>query len=98
MTVPTPTVRANVGTLEMSLSKNRALASMVSFANVFTRVLDINDEPGSLKAIWPSLPIPVKQEIITFFKEVKWLHKSLIIRCFSNKEPLSTLPSNPVTF
>lgn len=60
ITVPTPTVRAIVGTLVMSLSKNRALATMVSFAKDLTRVLETNDEPGSLNAIWPSLPIPVK--------------------------------------
>ena len=68
MTVPTPTVRAIVGTLARSLSKNRALATMVSFARVLTRVRDTNDEPGSLNAIWPSLPIPVM-----FFKTRLWL-------------------------
>lgn len=51
MTVPTPTVRAIVGTLERSPSKNLALANMVSIANVFTLVLDTRLEPGSLKAI-----------------------------------------------
>lgn len=49
--MPTPTVRAIVGTLVMSLSKNRALATMVSFAKDLTRVLETNDEPGSLNAI-----------------------------------------------
>ena len=62
ITVATPTVKAIVGTFEMSSSKNRALARIVSFAKVLTRVLDTSDEPGSLKAIWPSLPIPVKQQ------------------------------------
>ena len=60
ITVATPTVRAMVGTLLMSLSKKRALATMVSFARVFTLVLDFSDDPGSLNAIWPSSPIPVK--------------------------------------
>lgn len=60
MTVPTPTVSAMVGTFERSPSKNRALAMMVSFARVFTRVLDTRLEPGSLKAMWPSGPIPDK--------------------------------------
>lgn len=58
MTVPTPTVKAMVGTLERSPSKNLALASMVSMAKVFTRVLDTRLDPGSLKAMWPSGPIP----------------------------------------
>lgn len=51
MTVPTPTVKAMVGTLERSPSKNLALASMVSMAKVFTRVLDTKLDPGSLKAM-----------------------------------------------
>ena len=58
MTVPTPTVRAMVGTFERSPSKNRALAMIVSFARVFTLVLETKLEPGSLKAMWPSGPIP----------------------------------------
>lgn len=58
MTVPTPTVKAMVGTLERSPSKNLALARMVSMARVFTRVLDTKLDPGSLKAMWPSGPIP----------------------------------------
>lgn len=58
MTVPTPTVSAMVGTFERSPSKNRALAMMVSFASVFTLVLDTRLEPGSLNAMWPSGPIP----------------------------------------
>ena len=65
----TPTVRANVGTLVKSLSKNLALATMVSFAKVLTRVLETSDEPGSLNAIWPSLPIPVKQHKILLGKQ-----------------------------
>lgn len=51
ITVPTPTVSARLGTLSMSLSKNLAFASNVSRAKVFTRVLDANDDPGSLNAI-----------------------------------------------
>lgn len=51
MTVPTPTVRAMVGTLERLLPKKRALATMVSFARVFTLVLETRLEPGSLNAM-----------------------------------------------
>lgn len=58
MTVPTPTVRAMVGTLDRSLPKKRALATMVSLAKVFTLVLDTRLEPGSLNAMCPSGPIP----------------------------------------
>lgn len=58
MTVPTPTVRAMVGTFERSPSKNRALAMIVSFARVLSLVLEAKLEPGSLKAMWPSGPIP----------------------------------------
>lgn len=58
ITVPTPTVRACFGTLDMSLSKKRALAVMVSWFRVLTRVRDTKLEPGSLKAICPSGPIP----------------------------------------
>ena len=35
-----------------------ALAMMVSWARVLTRVLDTRELPGSLKAMWPSGPIP----------------------------------------
>ncbi|MPC19799.1 hypothetical protein E2C01_012728 [Portunus trituberculatus] len=45
MTVPTPTVRACLGTLDMSLSKKRALAVMVSWFKVLTRVRDTKLEP-----------------------------------------------------
>ena len=58
MTVPTPTVRDCLGTWSMSLSKKRALAVMVSWLSVFTRVLDTSEDPGSLNAMWPSGPIP----------------------------------------
>lgn len=60
MTVPTPTVSAIVGTLEISPSKYLALAMIVSFARVFTLVLETRLEPGSLKATWPSGPIPIR--------------------------------------
>lgn len=62
MTVPTPTVNACLGTLEMSFPKNLAFASNVSWAKVLTRVRDANEEPGSLKAIWPSGPIPIYKD------------------------------------
>lgn len=61
ITVPTPTVKACLGTLLMSCPKNLAFASKVSWARVFTLVLETNDEPGSLKAICPSGPIPINQ-------------------------------------
>lgn len=51
ITVATPTVRAIFGTLDMSSSKNRAFAKIVSLANVLTRVRDTSDDPGSLNAI-----------------------------------------------
>lgn len=44
-----------------SPSKNRALARMVSMASVFTRVLDTRLEPGSLKAMCPSGPMPAQE-------------------------------------
>ena len=58
-TVPTPTVKAIVGTLFTSPPKNLAFAMIVSLARVFTRVRDTSEDPGSLKAICPSGPIPV---------------------------------------
>lgn len=57
-TVCTPTVSAIFGTFETSLLKNLELARMVSSASVLTRVLDASDDPGSLKAMWPSGPTP----------------------------------------
>lgn len=51
ITVPTPTVRAMVGTLDRSPSKKRALARMVSIAKVLTLVRDTRLDPGSLKAM-----------------------------------------------
>lgn len=62
ITVPTPTVKACLGTLLISFPKNRAFASSVSCANVLTRVRDTRDDPGSLNAICPSGPIPINNE------------------------------------
>jgi len=45
ITVPTPTVNADVGTFVISLPKKRALAMIVSCANVFTRVRDTKLDP-----------------------------------------------------
>ena len=61
MTVPTPTVSAAVGTLLTSPPKNFALARIVSTANDLMRVRETSDDPGSLKAMWPSGPIPTQQ-------------------------------------
>jgi hypothetical protein len=49
ITVPTPTVNADVGTFVISLSKKRAFAMIVSCANVFTRVRDTKLEPKYYK-------------------------------------------------
>jgi len=62
--VPTPTVRAVAGTLLMSLSKKRELAIFVSVVSVLMRVRDESEDPGSLKAICPSGPIPPKNRSI----------------------------------
>jgi len=51
MTVPTPTVHAIFGTLLISLSKNRELATTVSIANILTLVRDTREDPGSLNAM-----------------------------------------------
>lgn len=51
MTVPTPTVSAVLGTLEMSPPKKRALALMVSTARDLILVRDTREEPGSLNAM-----------------------------------------------
>ena len=61
MTVPTPTVRADLGTLVTSPPKNLALASMVSTANDLILVRDTREEPGSLNAMCPSGPMPESQ-------------------------------------
>ena len=49
--VAIPTVKAVVGTLDMSLSKKREFACIVLSVNVFIRVLDAHEENGSLNAI-----------------------------------------------
>lgn len=64
-TYATPTVSASLGTLDTSPSKNLAFAIIVSYANVFTLVLDVNDDPGSLNAMCPSGPIPKLQHKYT---------------------------------
>ena len=60
MTVPTPTVNAVVGTLDTSPPKNLALALIVSTARDLILVRETREEPGSLKAICPSGPMPKK--------------------------------------
>jgi hypothetical protein len=51
ITHATPTVKASFGTLDTSPPKNLAFAIIVSYANVLTLVLDVNEDPGSLNAI-----------------------------------------------
>lgn len=48
---------------------------MVSFASVFTLVLETRLEPGSLKAMWPSGPIPDRTEraVGNLLSLQKWL-------------------------
>lgn len=46
MIVPTPTVRAVLGTRWVSPPKKRELAIIVSWVSVFTRVRDVNEDPG----------------------------------------------------
>ncbi len=50
--------------LLISPPKNRALATIVSYASVLIRVRLCKEEPGSLKAMWPSGPIPPKNKSI----------------------------------
>ena len=38
--------------------KKRALSARVCSVSVLTRVREASEEPGSLKATWPSLPMP----------------------------------------
>ena len=52
-----PIVTALVGTSEISLN-NLELSLIVCSVNSATWVKESNGVPGSLKAIWPSLPIP----------------------------------------
>ena len=51
MTVPTPTVKEDFGTLLTSPPKNLAFASMVSTARDLIRVRETSEEPGSLNAM-----------------------------------------------
>ena len=60
-TVWTPTVRAILGTCIRSWSKNLLLARTVSYARVLALVRDAKLEPGSLKAMWPSSPMPARK-------------------------------------
>lgn len=64
ITVPTPTVSAIFGTMLRSPPKNRELATIVSYAKVLILVRDVSEEPGSLKAMCPSGPIPPKNSSI----------------------------------
>ena len=41
-----------------SASKKRALSLRVCSVSVFTLVRDANELPGSLKPMWPSVPMP----------------------------------------
>ena len=62
--MPTPTVRAVVGTFEISPSKKREFTMIVSWVRVFTLVRELKDEPGSLKAMCPSTPTPPRKSLI----------------------------------
>ena len=57
-TVPSPCVTTWRGTSSCRSSKNLALSSRVARVSVLRRVRDDSDEPGSLKPMWPSAPIP----------------------------------------
>ena len=62
--VSIPTVKANLGTFVISLSKNLELAIIVFSVNCTFLVLDLKDEPGSLNAICPSTPTPPRNRSI----------------------------------
>ena len=53
-----PWVRQCCGTRSTSPPKNRALSLRVWLVNVLIRVREASEEPGSLNAICPSVPIP----------------------------------------
>jgi hypothetical protein len=55
--VPTPIVMAYTGTSSRR-SKKRALSSMVCLDSVLSRVRELSELVGSLKAMCPSVPIP----------------------------------------
>ena len=58
MIVARPWVRQCRGTSSTDPPKNRALSSRVCFVRVLIRVRDASDEPGSLNAMCPSVPMP----------------------------------------
>ena len=47
----------------IGLFSNLALASIVSWDNALILVLETSDDPGSLKAMCPSGPMPVQQQL-----------------------------------
>ena len=53
-----PWVMQCIGTWFTSLLKKRALSMRVRSASVLTRVPEANEEPGSLKPMCPSVPMP----------------------------------------
>ncbi len=53
-----PWVRQCRGTASTSPSKKRALSRRVWLVSVLIRVREASDEPGSLKAMCPSVPTP----------------------------------------
>jgi hypothetical protein len=58
MIVPNPWVRQWAGTASMSSPKKRALSNRVWRVSVLIRVREASEDPGSLKPICPSVPIP----------------------------------------
>ena len=56
--VASPWVRQWVGTASISLPKNRALSERVCAVRVLMRVREASEDPGSLKPICPSVPMP----------------------------------------
>ena len=62
--VPTPTVKANFGTFSTSWSKNLEFAKIVSCVSSLLRVRELSEDPGSLKAMCPSSPTPLKNRVI----------------------------------
>ena len=58
MIVPSPCVRHRLGTWSTSPSKKRALSTLVWYVRDFTRVREARDDPGSLNAMCPSVPMP----------------------------------------
>ena len=59
MMVPMPMVTAWVGTSSiLSWKKRRALSRMVCWVSTWLWVRQAREHPGSLKAMWPSEPMP----------------------------------------